>query len=51
MTQMNLSMKPTQTHRVVVARMEKVRKGYTGSLGYHMQTITCRIDKQQGPIT
>ena len=47
---MNLSMKQKQIHstekRLVVAEGEVGGKGWAGSLGLGMQTVTYRMDKQ-----
>ena len=51
---MNISLKQKQIHRhreqTCGCQGEgEVREGWTGSLGLAMQTIICRMDKQQGP--
>ena len=43
---MNLSMKQTE-YRLAVAK--GVQKGSSGSLGWQIETVIYRMDKQQGP--
>ena len=52
MTQMNLFMKQTHRHTEQTCGCQgggRVEEEWIGNLGLEMQTITYRMDKQQGP--